>query len=119
MGAMKRPIAVLHVGISIVLLAAGRLSAQAPDPQATQNPATASGQTRIEELERRVRELESRLRELEAANKPLAPPAAPSQPAPAAQTPPALVASAATEESSAASRTGPISGYMDFHLNKP
>src|SRR6267142_5102882 len=119
MNAMTRPIAALQVGISIVLLA-GYVSAQTPDPPATQSPAATSGQTRIEELERRVRELESRLRELEAAAiKPPAAPSPPSQPAPVEQQPPSLAAPTSSDESSTVSRTGPISGYMDFHLNKP
>jgi len=111
------------VGISIVLLAACRLSAQTLDPAAAQSQAT-SERARIEELERRVRELESRLRELEAAApKPPAPPSTPAPPprdAPSAQPAvPSLGPPASSDEASAGSRTGPISGYMDFHLNKP
>src|SRR2546428_5496913 len=119
MNAMRRRIAVL-VAISIVLLVGGPVSGQTPDPPATQSPVASPGQTRIEELERRVGELESRLRELEAAAiKQLAPPSPPSQPAPLGQLPPSLGAPTSSEESSTVSQTGPLSGYMDFHFNRP
>src|SRR5437867_10686756 len=110
---MTRPIVTLQVGISIVLLLAGAVSAQTPDPPASE--------LRIEELERRVRELESRLRELEAAaaKLPFAPASAAVDPPAAQQTVPSLGPPRSSEESTAVSRTGPISGYMDFHLNKP
>src|SRR5262245_7103588 len=129
MNAMNRPLAAVRIGVGVVLIA-GRLSAQTLDPPAAspQNPAAAE-QARIEELERRVRELESRLRELEAASpKPAAPAAAPAAvpaPAPSPDAPPApqavrsLGPPTAGDESAAVSRTGPISGYMDFHLNRP
>jgi hypothetical protein len=130
---MRRPPAVTRISIAI-LLVAGQLSAQSldPPPPPAQNPG-ASEQARIDELERRVRELESRLRELEAAApKPAAPAAALAAPAPREAAPPSprdttpapqavrsLGPPTASDEASFASRTGPISGYMDFHLNKP
>ena len=121
---MRRPRAALRVGISIVLLA-GQLSAQTLDPPPAQSQPAAE-QARIAELERRILQLEQRLRELEAAlPKPAAPaPTAAATPAPReAPAPQPAVRSlgppAASDEASAASRTGPISGYMDFHLNKP
>jgi hypothetical protein len=102
---------------SIALLFAGRVSAQLPEPtpmppQAPKTPAEA----RIEELERQLRELGARVLELEgdddkadvvpadgvtAEGQPVSAPARPS------------------EEPSTVSQTGPISGYMDFHLNRP
>src|SRR6185295_15940896 len=123
MNAMRRPLSVMRIGLSIVLVA-GQLSAQTLDPRASQSPA-ASEQARIEELERRVRELESRLRELEAAAP--RPPASAVMPSPATTPAPREAPQAVRslgppttgDESSTASRTGPISGYMDFHLNKP
>jgi hypothetical protein len=119
---MKRPITALRIGISIVLLAGGSLSAQTPDQAASQSSDGPSAQLRIEELERRVRELESRLRDLESGGvKPSAAAPSPASSAPPApqQAPPSLGPPKASDESSAVSRTGPISGYMDFHLNKP
>jgi hypothetical protein len=102
---------------SIALLFAGRVSAQLPEPtpmplQAPKTPAEA----RIEELERQLRELGARVLELEgdddkadvvpadgvtAEGQPVSAPARPN------------------EEPSTVSQTGPISGYMDFHLNRP
>jgi len=85
---------------SIAMLVAGPLVAQTPNPSAAdpQNPEKAPAETRIEELERRVRELESRLLE---------------------QTPSAIPPSTPSDERSTVSQTGPLSGYMDFHLNRP
>jgi hypothetical protein len=126
---MRRPLELIRLGISIVLLAGGQLSAQTLNPPATQSPTT-SEQARIDELERRVRELESRLRELEAsalrlaAPVPVPTPAPPPAPAPREAAPPqptvrSLGPPASRDETSTTSRTGPLSGYMDFHLNKP
>ncbi len=89
------------LGYCITLAAIGTgLLAQAPDPR----------DRRIEELERRVRELEQKLEQLLGA-RPVAAaaPAAPAAPAPAE---PAAV------ESTPETRL-PVSGYMDFHFNKP
>jgi len=114
--------------LCLFLLAGTRASAQTPE------------QTRIDELERRVRELESRVRELLAAVPP-SPKVSDTSDA-ATQGPHALevadvsdaISASSTgqaqqvpslgpprqaDETSAVSRTGPISGYMDFHLNKP
>src|SRR6188474_1481449 len=104
------------------MIATGRLSAQpttaASDPSA-QGPV--SPPASVEELERRLRELAERVKELESADGTKTPQeaavdgkssvAAPGQ-APEAPAPP-------REEPSAVSQTGPISGYMDFHLNRP
>src|SRR2546427_1445211 len=119
MNAMRRRIAVL-VAISIVLLVGGPVSGQTPDPPATQSAVATQDKTQIEAPERRVRDIKPRLRELEAAaTKPLAPPPAPREPAPAQQMPPSLGPPTVPNEGSAAPQTGPLSGYMDFHLNKP
>ncbi len=106
------------IGIALVLVLAGHLSAQSPgagpaDTQVFQ--ATTAAEARVEALERRIRELEARLLALEGA--PKAPPAA-TPPEPAAVDTPAPAQAAANVEEPA-SQTGPISGYMDFHLNKP
>jgi hypothetical protein len=108
----------------IAMLAAGRLSAQSATPTEPptegQVPATTPAAAQIEELERRLRELAARVVELESASG-----KAPEHTAAdgeqrgltggsdsEAATPP-------REEPSAVSQTGPISGYMDFHLNRP
>ena len=107
----------------IAMLAAGRLSAQptTPSDSSTQGPvSTTPAGVQIEELERRLRELAARVMELESADG-KAPESraadgehrgAAQEPAPEAPTPP-------REEPSTVSQTGPISGYMDFHLNRP
>ena len=123
MNTMRQRLTAMSVGIPLLLLGAPRLSAQTADPPAAQTAAT-SEQARIEELERRLRELESRLRELEAAApkplEPVAPPALPPREDPPAQPAvPSLGPPVSSDETATASRTGPISGYMDFHLNKP
>jgi hypothetical protein len=106
-------------GIAFVLLLAGRLSAQPPsvvagDPQVA--PARSPGDARVVELERRVRELEARLLALEGA--PKTPPAAkPPEPIAVEEVAPPQAPAASAGES--LSQTGPISGYMDFHLNMP
>jgi plastocyanin len=110
---MTRLIATLQAGISMVLLLAAPLSAQTLAPPS---------EMRIEELERRIQELESRLRELEAAApKPLPALAVTSSAVepPFAQQVPSLGPPRPSDESSTVSRTGPVSGYMDFHLNRP
>ena len=85
------------------LLAAAASGQTAPDPQTR----------RIEDLENRVRQLEQQLKELLAAKAEVAPrlaetraapePAPPAPPAPGLETETRL----------------PVSGYMDFHFNKP
>jgi hypothetical protein len=99
---------------SIAFLFAGRLSGQLPEPtpiqpQAPKTPAEA----RIEELERQLRELGACVLELEAEDGKA--PVAPADGAIAEGQP----VSAPNQESSTVSQTGPISGYMDFHLNRP
>jgi len=103
----------------IAMLTAGRLSAQSTTPSDSP-PVPTPEAVQIEELERRLRELADRVLELEAADISKAPkdPAAGGEsaagagPGSDAPTPP-------SEESSTVSQTGPISGYMDFHLNRP
>src|SRR5262245_48576940 len=121
--AMRRPLAAAWAGISLVFLAVASLSAQTADRAGAQT-AAASEQARIEELERRVRELEARLRELEAAaTKSQTSPATPATPTRETPPPqpavPSLGPPVSSDEAATASRTGPISGYMDFHLNQP
>jgi hypothetical protein len=83
----------------VLALAVGTAAGQAPpDPQAR----------RIEELERRVQQLEQQLRELLAAK------AAPARPA--ASQPLAPGPSSGSEPGETRL---PVSGYMDFHFNKP
>jgi hypothetical protein len=103
----------------IAMLTAGRLSAQPATP--SEDPAaTTPAAMQIEELERRLRELAARVKELESADRKAPentagagePRGAAREPEPEAPTPP-------PEEPSAVSQTGPISGYMDFHLNRP
>ena len=100
----------------MALLVAGRLSAQPAEPTArapqTQTPADA----RIEELERQLRDLAARLAGLEAEEG--REPGEAVNEGPVDGQPGAVTAQAA-QESPAASQTGPISGYMDFHLNRP
>jgi hypothetical protein len=100
---------------SLAFLIAARLSAQPPEPPPTprQTPPTAP-EARIEELERQIRELGARIVELEGQDG-KAPPESANGVTAEAQPVPAP----ATQESSAVSQTGPISGYMDFHLNRP
>ena len=107
----------------IAMLTAGRLSAQSttPSDSPAQGQVPTPAAVRIEELERRLRELAARVMELESAD-----------------------AQQGTEEHGCrweihrrtrgrarrrprrrarsrptVSQTGPISGYMDFHLNRP
>lgn len=85
-----------------MLLAAGPAVARVQPPQPPQavpvdQPAKTPEEARIEELERQLKELAARVAELKAAE--------------AAEKP--------EEETATASHTGPISGYMDFHLNRP
>jgi hypothetical protein len=84
--------------LTILLLA---LSAAAPALAQPTSPPQGTDK-RIEELERQLNELKARVAEMEGDTP--APPAA-AVPAP--------------EENPTASHTGPISGYMDFHLNRP
>src|SRR4051812_10796665 len=87
--------------VLVTLFAAAPAFAQAPTPSSppsktpAERPAKTPEETRIDELERKLQELEAKVAELPAAD--------------AAQKP--------SEDTT--SHTGPISGYMDFHLNKP
>ncbi len=107
------------VAVGAVMLTVGvTISAQSPEaPAAPAAPVNRTAEARIEELEHRVRELESRLLALTgaAADRPASTPVetgAVAQPPPAAAPP-------STEAQSTVSQTGPISGYMDFHFNRP
>jgi hypothetical protein len=129
---MKPATIVLWSALSLFLYAVPA-SAQTPE------------QARIDELERRVRELESQVRSLLAAMPEKASDVSEasgaittvsetsdksdasdtletsdtSNAAAQPQQVPSLGPPRAADETSAVSRTGPISGYMDFHLNKP
>lgn len=107
--------------IAFVLFVAGRLSAQVPDLATTE--AKTPAEARIEDLERRIRELESRIRDLErSSGEATTPPDVPARSnanSPAIQTPPTAGTATVANEGSAAPQTGPLSGYMDFHFNKP
>ena len=108
-------------GMAIVFLVASPVLAQPPEPTAPPS-ATAgqtTGETRVEELERRLRELAARVQELETSdgNKRAEEPR--QREATAGQAPRAEAPVQESAESSPASQTGPISGYMDFHLNRP
>jgi hypothetical protein len=85
----------------LVVLAAATISAQIQALAAPQAPAKTPEEQRIEELERRIRELEARVTGSDGVD---------------GQPPPQPTAAAEVES---APQTGPISGYMDFHLNKP
>ena len=105
----------------VAILTAERVWAQpsTPSDSPTQAQATPAA-IRIEELERRLRELAERVRELESDGSGSDSTAADGDssgggaqvPSPATPTPP-------PEAPSTVSQTGPISGYMDFHLNRP
>jgi hypothetical protein len=71
---------------------------------------------RINELERQLGELRARIDELEGGKQPEKP-ADGAAPGDRASIPPDP--QAGNDEASTVSRTGPISGYMDFHLNRP
>jgi hypothetical protein len=117
---MKSATIALCAGLCVFLYGVPS-SAQTPD------------QARIDALERRVRELESQVRALLASAPEMVSDTsdtfAEEAPAPvvsdvsdgSSQPPqvPSLGPPRAADETSAVSRTGPISGYMDFHLNKP
>jgi len=86
----------------VLILAAGPAAPQDQPPQPPQavpadQPVKTPEEARIEELERQLKELAARVAELKAAE--------------AAEKP--------DEETATTSHTGPISGYMDFHLNRP
>lgn len=105
----------------VALVVAGDVSAQPaapavpPPPGQAQTPADA----RIEELERLVRELSLRVVELEAAEvKAPEGAAADGEDRGARQGPASEAPTPSRPESSTVSQTGPISGYMDFHLNR-
>lgn len=91
---VRVPIVVL-----VVLFAAGPLLAQPPSPPAapTDRPSKTPEQARIDELERQLEALGTRVAELESGEVPEKP----------------------SDEALISSHTGPISGYMDFHLNRP
>jgi hypothetical protein len=105
--------------VLIALLVAGRLWAQPPEQTHTpqQTPKTPA-EARIEDLERQLRELGVRVLELEAADGD-----ASGKPAdagtPAGQAPASGAPGPSSDNPSTTSQTGPISGYMDFHLNRP
>jgi hypothetical protein len=105
-GAVRTLVAACGAAVCVTALSA---------PLAAQTPGSTPAETRIEELERRVRELESRLLELEGEDGKRPP--STSEPV-SAQQPPSSAASATPRESTV-SQTGPISGYMDFHFNRP
>ena len=84
----------------VLILAGAPLQAQPPAATPSGQPAQTPDQARIDELERQLRELKARVAELESGREP-GKPVAPE------------------DEASTTSRTGPISGYMDFHLNRP
>ena len=98
-------------------LIAGHISAQPPDPAAPPpQPAKTPAEVRIEELERQLQELGARVAELEGETaEPSAEPADGATSEPQAAVAPAAV----SQEAPPVSQTGPISGYMDFHLNRP
>jgi hypothetical protein len=112
-----RPVRVL-LGVSMILMVCDASFAQAPQLPSAPPSGRTPAETRIEELERRVRELESRLLELEGARA-NRPPAVVAETVPPDQPPPAAAAATSSAEQSSISQTGPISGYMDFHFNKP
>ncbi len=97
------------IAIALVLLVARPLWAQPPESSAppAQPPGQTPAEARIAELERQIRDLGLRILELESAD--VAVPAKPAEPPPA---PP-------NEEPPTVSQTGPISGYMQFDLNRP
>lgn len=85
--------------VVLVVLFAGPVLAQPPSPPAapTDRPSKTPEQARIDELERQLEALGTRVVELESGEVPEKP----------------------NDEASTTSHTGPISGYMDFHLNRP
>ena len=87
------------ITIALILAAAARGQAP-PDAQAR----------RIEELEKRVRQLEQLVAQLAGSKEPRAEAAAP---------PAAAVAAQAPARAEAGETRLPVSGYMDFHFNKP
>ncbi len=107
----------------VAMLTAGRLSAQptTPSDSPAQAPVPTPAAVRIEELERHLRELAERVMELESADGSQAPDntAADGKSGGAAQGPASEAPTPPREEPSTVSQTGPISGYMDFHLNRP
>jgi hypothetical protein len=92
---LEAALRLLTIALLALFAAAPAFAQPSPPPQGTDK--------RIEELERQLNELKARVAELEGDT-----PAAP-----------ATAAVPAPEENSTASHTGPISGYMDFHLNRP
>jgi hypothetical protein len=105
------------IPLLIVFLLTGRLAAQLPEPTTTapQAPKTPA-EVRIEELERQLRELGARVLELEGDDG-LVPEA--STDGDTAEGQPVSAPERPNPEPSPVSQTGPISGYMDFHLNRP
>ena len=83
----------------VVLCAALPARAQPPSIPATpeDRPSKTPEQARIDELERQLKELGARVAELKAGE----------------------AQEKLNDEASTSSHTGPISGYMDFHLNRP
>jgi phosphate-selective porin len=94
-------------------------AATATDPAAAER---ARLREDLDRLEAQLRAIKERLQALEpSAPSPSAAAVPPAAPAPPTSTTPTIVqtASAQTEPAEFESRTGPISGYMDFHFNKP
>ena len=89
----------VSIMVLVVLFAAGPVLAQPQPPPAApaDRPAKTPEEARIDELERQLEELGARVAELQAGEAPEKP----------------------NDEASTTSQTGPISGYMDFHLNRP
>jgi len=96
-------------GVAAVLLTGAGAAAQPPAPSELPAQNQPPGD-RLEELERRIADLERRLLSAQGDSglPPATPPEAPPEPAEEPRS-----------DQGAVSQTGPISGYMDFHLNRP
>ncbi len=104
----------------LMLFVGGRLLAQPPVPSATpptDGPAKTPAEIRIDELERQLWELRARVVELEGGQDGEKSPIDTRIATQQAIVPPAPAPT--SDEASTVSQTGPISGYMDFHLNRP
>jgi hypothetical protein len=120
--ALRQKLCLWAVGLA--LIAAPPAFAQNPSPGSSQTPPDPAAAERarlredLDRLEAQLRAVRDRLQALES----VAPAPAPA-PTASAPTPPApttsTIASAAAAAGEFESRTGPISGYMDFHFNKP
>jgi hypothetical protein len=108
---LPRLIRKIVYGVAAVLLTAPGAAAQPPEPSELPAQSPPPGPSdRLEELERRVADLERRL--LAAQGDSGLPPATPPEAPPKPSEEP-------RSDQGAVSQTGPISGYMDFHLNRP